>query len=113
MPLSDWIDDLTVANARVKSETYDNATGTYMDTTGPDFPVGYHKLSSTEINRLGREYGTEIYILLADLKVDGSAPVGKSDTLNVDRLGDLNVVAVIPYEQPDERICRIEAEVTK
>jgi hypothetical protein len=110
-PLAEWIDMLSPATARARTVDADPSSPTYgNETPGPDFPVGYQKASSHELNRMGAEYTENVYLILADLDAGGNPPVGQHDTLNVDGLGDLDVRGVTPYEQPDQRMVRIEAE---
>jgi hypothetical protein len=114
VPVSEWSDLLTQASARKKTLDSDPSSPTYGDeTTGEDFAAAYQKMSSTEVQRVGRAYGTEMYVLLVDLAADGTVPVGKADTLNVDGVGDLNVTAIIDYQQADQRMARVEAEVVR
>lgn len=111
MPLSDWISDLTPATATRRTLDENPASPTYGDEVDAgSFTVGYQKASSRELQRMGREYGTDLYIMLADLDSAGNAPAQKDERVVLAGVGELNVTAVIEYRQPDERMARIEGE---
>lgn len=113
MPLGDWADLLTPATAAVITQDADPASPTYgEEVTGASFSCGYQKLSSAEVRDRGREYGSDIYMIVCDLDSEGDAPITKFDRLQIEGIGEVNVIAITEYRQPDYRIAQVEAELS-
>lgn len=88
----------------------DPASPTYgNEVTGASFNVAYFQVSSSEVVRLGGTPGTNLYRVLADFQANAT-PVQRSEKLDLDGIGILEVVAVIEHRTPDFVGCILEAE---
>lgn len=108
--LTDFGPLATSATARRVTLDSDPASPTYgNEVTGTPFDVAYFQVSSSEVVRMGGTPGTNLYKILADFQAD-AAPVQRSDKLNLDGIGVLEVVAVIEHRTPDFVGVIVEAE---
>lgn len=90
----------TKSTARRVSVDSDPSSPTYgNEVTGDPFPVAYFQVSSTEVVRLGSTPGTNLFRVLADLQ-NNAAPVQRSEKLDLDGVGVLEVVSVVEHRMP-------------
>lgn len=88
----------------------DPASPTYgNEVTGASFNVAYFQVSSSEVVRLGGTPGTNLYRVLADFQAN-TAPVQRSEKLDLDGIGVLEVVSVVEHRMPAFTGVVIEAE---
>lgn len=108
--LTDFGPLATSATARRVTLDSDPSSPTYgNEVTGDPFNVAYFQVSSSEVVRMGGTPGTNLYRVIADFQ-NNAAPVQKSDKLDLDGIGVLEVVAVIEHRTPDFVGVLIEAE---
>lgn len=108
MALADYLELLNAGAGKRRYQETDPASPSYGQwAEDPPRTVGYQKLSAREAQVLGREAGSDVYLVVSDLP----KPVSERERFLLNGVGELDVIEATEYPQSGFEVAMCKGEL--